>query len=176
MGSDLFLEIPADSQAGRRTLALPSSRATRSRGEEHFQRLRNFLPALDHISQYLKRDRLHLAHGFLFAGSVRHRTRKIRYGSQDSTILLPFQFYSNWLNLNHVTLIVANAPDRGLLRKLEEVDRLKRRNLPLLPALLDTALHRRPPLLALRALPVLLAPIGPLSLDSELPIQFHFAL
>src|ERR1035437_3903940 len=72
-----------------------------SRGKQDLERLRNLVPAFDHVSQYLKGNRLHLAHGLFFAGAVGHYAGKVRHRSEDSTILLPIQFNADWLNFNH---------------------------------------------------------------------------
>ena len=69
------------------------------------QRFGDILAARDHVSQYLKGYRLHLSHRLFFGGGIGHHSWKVRHGSQDSTVLLPFQFDADWLNLNHVGLV-----------------------------------------------------------------------
>jgi hypothetical protein len=72
-----------------------------SRGKQDFQRRRNFLAALDHVRQYLKSYRFHLAHGLFLARAIGHYPWKVRHGSQYSTVLLSFEFDADWLNLDH---------------------------------------------------------------------------
>src|ERR1019366_6492527 len=76
-------------------------RTVESRGEEHFERLRYFLTALDHVSQYLQGNRLYLSDSLLFVDAVGHDARKLRHRSQNAAIFLMFDFYANWLNLHH---------------------------------------------------------------------------
>jgi hypothetical protein len=73
-----------------------------SRGKEDLKWLWDFLATLDHVSQNLKGDRLHLSHRVFLGGTVGHYAGKVRYGCQDSAILLLFNFDPDWLNLNHV--------------------------------------------------------------------------
>lgn len=75
--------------------------------KENLQRLGDLLAALDHVRQYLKGYRFHLSHRFFLAGSIGHYPWKVRRGSQDSSILLPFQFDADRLNFNHGYPIVA---------------------------------------------------------------------
>jgi len=55
----------------------------------------------DHVGQYLKGYRLHLSYCVFFGGAIGHYPGKVWYGSQDSTVLLPFQFDADRLDLNH---------------------------------------------------------------------------
>ena len=72
-----------------------------SRGKQDFQRFGDFLAALDHVRQYLKGYRFHLAHRLFLAGPISHYPWKVRHGSQYSTVFLSFEFDADWLNLNH---------------------------------------------------------------------------
>jgi hypothetical protein len=90
---------------GTKLVRNANSGARFSRGKENLQPFWDILAARDHVSQYLKGYRLHLSHGLFLTGRIGHHPWKVRNGSQDSTILFPFQFDADWLNFNHVGLV-----------------------------------------------------------------------
>lgn len=75
--------------------------ASYSRREEEPERLREFVAALDHVSEDLKGDNFHFANGFAFIGAVGHNTREVRHGGEDAAILFPLDFDADGLNGHH---------------------------------------------------------------------------